>query len=275
MKTSHPFAKKSDRIFTASKSVGDGFTPSRLRGRSHFGVALAVATKRFGVVGKARSDVGEGFTPSRPSVQRTGGDKPLPYIGKMQCLTRKSPAFTLIELLVVIAIIALLAGLLLPALNSSRDSAKKSKAQVAIGHLGIALKSYYNEYGYWPSTQTVPTADAELTVGQNQRLYQMLSGSNTWLGAGIGTFTYTEGGNPRGIVFYEFKASDLAMVDNTTYLKVTSGGTTNLVNPWNNAYRFIFDYDGNNTATNAAPGLGFAIWCVGTKNNIYTNMSWK
>jgi prepilin-type N-terminal cleavage/methylation domain-containing protein len=202
---------------------------------------------------------------------------------------RSTIAFTLIELLTVISIIAILAGLLLPTLKTAMVNAEKAKAQTAIAGLSIAIKHYYTEYGKWPIAYVPPAAPPatyeDFVV--DGWMVLLLSGKDVGLvppapvllpptpAAPERPRVHTAGGiipvpagtefqgNPRNIVFMEFKKADLD----------SDGG---FKDPWGRPYHFRLDVNYQNnidnpyfvapppaTADTPVTTVGFLIWSVG------------
>ncbi len=64
-------------------------------------------------------------------------------------MRRAVKKFTLIELLVVIAIVAVLAAMLLPALNGARERVKEVACKSNLRQLGFAIASYRNDHNDW------------------------------------------------------------------------------------------------------------------------------
>src|SRR5436853_5111533 len=77
-------------------------------------------------------------------------------------INHKKAGFTLVELLVVIAIIGILVALLLPAIQSAREAARRTQCKSSAKNIGLALQNYHDTRKSFPPgvVQVYPTPPA-------------------------------------------------------------------------------------------------------------------
>jgi prepilin-type N-terminal cleavage/methylation domain-containing protein len=147
--------------------------------------------------------------------------------------------FTLIELLVVISIIAILAGLLFPAVQGALEAAKKTQAKNDATNIANAINAYMTEYGKLPSAQS----DSDIQASQDTSdIMDVISGTDK------------DGLNPRKITFLEIpNAKDSKSPKNG---RASSGGaqTGAYMDPWGQPYYISLDTSYDEEITDPAGG---------------------
>jgi prepilin-type N-terminal cleavage/methylation domain-containing protein len=140
--------------------------------------------------------------------------------------------FTLVEMLAVLAIVAVLAGMIFPAVQLARRRASEKAAKATIERLKLALEQYANDFGDYP-----PTSLSELGVKTNgvnegnESLVRCLS-------------TRRERGP-----YFVFEEKDLANLDQDRLTSDPTGSTIEskelfeIVDPWGNPYVYFHNRD--------------------------------
>ncbi|EDY19037.1 hypothetical protein CfE428DRAFT_3214 [Chthoniobacter flavus Ellin428] len=182
-------------------------------------------------------------------------------------------AFTLVELLTVITIIAILMGLLFPAIGVAKDQARKAEARTAVTGIATAVKQYYTEYGKYPLGNLANAqSPSDVIFGDGTNANQVLFDILRNIGQTPGQPNQY---NPRAIVFFDGRtASDPNNPKSGFATQDAANGVTknSYIDPWGNQYRVCIDGDYDNKISNlpytdfqgqTAPLTGVCVFSIG------------
>lgn len=194
-------------------------------------------------------------------------------------------AFTLVELLTVIAIIAILMGLLFPAIGVIKEQARKVQAKTDVGNIVAAVKQYYTEYGKYPVLSAAGGAGAgdesvgdpeQGATGENNNLFNTLRAIPEGLNA---DHRY----NPRRVVFFEGRGAADIVAPRAGFSDRSQDQAKKGVfyDPWGKPYFVVVDSDYDNIirldnfysdfSTTNAPRVGVGAFAMGKDQKLGNN----
>ncbi len=197
--------------------------------------------------------------------------------------------FTLIELLVVIAIIAVLIGLLLPAVQKVRESASRTQCTANMKQLGIAMHNYVNTNSIFPDEATYTTSStaagniiiAILPYIEQGNQYNHLATPQpikillcpTRRGPGVGPYDDYCGANNNGIAEYPITNSVGEANTYKSILNTTNVGLPQVTNGPGTSNTFLMAHKLMNPADYSGGNVGDCGWVIGGPDPAYGN-SW-
>jgi prepilin-type N-terminal cleavage/methylation domain-containing protein len=164
------------------------------------------------------------------------------------CLFR---GFTLIELLTVIAIIAILMGLLFPAVAAVKENARKVQARNDVLQIVAAAKAYYTEYGKYPPL-VAPGAGTAASAATDDFVGDPASGAKEVNSKLFNTLRSIPEDpnleyklNPRRVIFFEGKSVSNPDQPRAGFLDKEGGASGAnkgcLFDPWGKQYNVMLD----------------------------------